>query len=204
MALLNQPSGKEIEDREFVWQDGCMWISRTVPDAGLQMYSHHAVTASNSRLTTEMLELDSQGPVLADFKTPGIMSSLYFRPYTELWRPLLQGWMDAKVDAVGLNWKDLGLASGHFDANNLSYEYTSVVTRVASNTGFSVGDRVYGMGRGRFGNYTGVPVAFAHKLQPSDDPVEIATMPLVYMTAVYAFEHVTKLTTGQTVLIQSY
>ncbi|KAI1398297.1 polyketide synthase [Hypoxylon fuscum] len=203
VALQQEQPSEEREDREFVWQDGCLWVSRLVPDAGLQGYSEMAKTPL-SRGGTALLPLDNQGPVRVAFETPGILSSLYFQPYTELWKPLQKDWIEVKVAAVGLNWKDLGLSSGRFDANNLSSEYTGIVTRIGSNnTGFSIGDRVYGMGRGHFGNYTRVPAAFAHKLLPSDDFVEVATMPLVYMTAVYAFEYVTHLRKGQTVLIQS-
>ena len=59
------------------------------------------------------------------------------------------------------------------------------------------------MGKGHFGHYTRVRAALAHKIQPEMDAVEAASMPLIYMTAVYAFEHVTRLRKGQKVLIQS-
>ncbi|PGH27503.1 hypothetical protein AJ80_00744 [Polytolypa hystricis UAMH7299] len=151
-----------------------------------------------------MLPLDSQGPVRADFETHGILSLLYFRPYTDLCQPLPQVWVEVKVAAVDLNWKDLGLSSGRFDANILSSKYTGVIVKVSSNiTSFTVGRRVYGMGRGHFGNHTRAPAAFAQKLKPSGDLVEMVTMPSVYMTAIYAFEHVAQLKKGHTVLIQS-
>ncbi|KAL9031280.1 MAG: hypothetical protein Q9196_000687 [Gyalolechia fulgens] len=200
--VLQQQLSDESEDREFVWQDGCMWVSRLVPDSGLQKYSE--ITSTPTNRGTELLPLDSQGPVRAAFEVPGILSSLYFKPYTELWEPLPQDCIEIKVAAVGLNWKDLGLSSGRFDGNNLSSEYSGVVSKTGSDvTNVSVGDHVYGMGRGHFGNYTRVQAAFAQKLLPSDNLVEVATMPLVYMTAVYAFEHVTRLRKGQKVLIQS-
>ena len=204
IALQGQRGGGESEDREFVWQDGCMWVSRIVPDAGLEHYAETIKTPKSRG--AELLPLDSQGPVRVAFETPGILSSLYFRPYTEIWQPLPQDYIEVKVGAVGLNWKDLGLTSGRFDANgnNLSSEYAGVVTKAGADVaGLFVGDRVYGMGRGHFGNYTRVPAAFAQKLRPSDDLVEIATMPVVYMTAVYAFNHVARLRKGQKVLIQS-
>ena len=56
-----------------------------------------------------MVSLKTQGPVRAAFGTPGILTSLYFRPYLELLQPLLRDWIEVKVLAVGLNWKDLGL-----------------------------------------------------------------------------------------------
>ena len=201
LALQHQIRG-DSEDHELVWQDGCMWVSRFVPDVGLQEYSE--LTKTPMSRGTEMLALDSQGPVRAAFETPGVLSSLYFKPYTELWQPLPQDWIEVKVAAVGLNWKDLGLSSGRFDGNNLSSEYSGVVTKTGADvTDVSVGDHVYGMGRGHFGNFTRVPAIFAQRLRLSDDLVEVATMPLVYMTAVYAFDHVSHLKKEQKVLIQS-
>ncbi|KAK7734288.1 Type I Iterative PKS [Cytospora paraplurivora] len=202
MALQSQ-SEEDSGDREFVWQDGCLWVSRFVPDAGLQQYSEIIKTPTRTG-GTELRTLDSQGPVRAAFETPGILSSIYFKPYTDLLQPLQRDWIEVKVAAVGLNWKDLGLSSGRFDGNNFSSEYTGVVTKTGVDvTSLAVGDRVYGMGRGHFGNYTRVPAAFAQRLEPNDDLVEAATIPLVYMTAVYAFEYVTQLREGQKVLIQS-
>ncbi|RYP18866.1 hypothetical protein DL765_003654 [Monosporascus sp. GIB2] len=162
-----------------------MWVSRLVPNAGLQEY-YEVVKPPTSRGGTEMLPLDSQGSVRAAFEIPGVLSSLYYQPYTELWKPLPQDWMEVP-----------------FDANSLSSEYTGVVTAAGSKAGFSVGGRVYGMGRGHLGNYTRVPAAFAQKLRLSGDLVEVAIMPLVYMSAIYAFEHVANLEKGHTVLIQS-
>ncbi|RYP57289.1 hypothetical protein DL769_009575 [Monosporascus sp. CRB-8-3] len=198
-------SDEEVsKDREFVWQDGCMWVSRVVPDAELGVYAEVLKTPTSRG--AQMLPIGSQGPVRAAFETPGILTSLYFRAYTELLQPLPADYIQVKVAAVGVNWKDLGLTSGRFDANgnNLSSEYAGVVTKVGTAVaGLSVGDRVYGVGRGQFGNYTRVPAAFAQKLQPTDNLAEVATMPLVYTTAVYAFDYVARLKKGQKVLIQS-
>lgn len=198
---LQSRSNDEMEDREFVWQNGCLWVSRIVPDKKLADQCDLIKMPADR---AELHPLDSRGPVRAAFQTPGILTSLYFKPYTELWRPLQEEDIELKVVAIGLNWKDLGISAGRFDANNLSSEYSGVVTRIGTAVrGFSVGDHVYGMGRGHFGNYTRVPAKLAQKLGPNDDLVEAATMPLVYMTAVYAFDHVTQLKAGEKVLIQS-
>ncbi|KAH8653815.1 hypothetical protein BX600DRAFT_527092 [Xylariales sp. PMI_506] len=191
-------------DSEFVWKDDCMWVSRLVPDATLSPYVEENRTPSH--LGFEMISPGFREPLCAAFETPGILASLYFRPYTELLEPLPSDYIDVKVAVVGLNWKDLALASARFDAitNDLSSEYAGTVTRIGDNvTGLAVGDRVYGVGRGHFGNYTRVPAAFAHRLQPTDDIEEVATMPLVYMTALYALQHVARIQKRHKILIQS-
>ncbi|KAF7538397.1 hypothetical protein G7054_g2978 [Neopestalotiopsis clavispora] len=200
---LQEPASEDADDREYVWQDGAAWVSRVAPDTHL---SNQMNLISTSAERAESKPIGSQGPIRAAFETPGILTSLFFQPYTELMAPLPATWIEVKVAAVGLNWKDLGVSSGRFDANNLSSEYSGVITKVGSDVDTSqlaVGDLVYGMGRGHFGNYTRVPSDFAHKLEPNENLVEVATMPLVYMTAVYAFDHVTVLKKNEKVLIQS-
>jgi acyl transferase domain-containing protein/NADPH:quinone reductase-like Zn-dependent oxidoreductase/NADP-dependent 3-hydroxy acid dehydrogenase YdfG/acyl carrier protein len=192
--------GESPVNRDLVWQDGCMWVSRIVPDADLLGYDETTVDDRDIKL----MPLGNVTPIRAAFKTPGVLTSLYFRPYTELLQPLPRDWIEVRVQAVGLNWKDLGLCSGRFDQNNLSNEYVGVVSSVGSAvTNVKVGDRVYGMGKGHFGNYTRVPAALAQQLPNGLDAMEAATMPLVYMTAVYAFEHITRVKEGSKVLIQS-
>ncbi|KAI5923214.1 hypothetical protein F4810DRAFT_720380 [Camillea tinctor] len=203
-ALRRDGSAEKSQDRELAWQDGCMWVSRIVPDTELSVYTEPVRTPTY--LGAEMQPIDSQGPVRADFETPGVLGSLYFRPYTEMLQPLPADYIDVKVEVVGANWKDLALASNRLDAvsDNLSSEYAGVVTRTGSGVvGVSIGDRVYGVGRGHFGNYTRVPAAFAQRLQPGDSLIEVATMPLAYMTALYALDHVAHIRRGQTILIQS-
>ncbi|KAJ8125335.1 hypothetical protein O1611_g8303 [Lasiodiplodia mahajangana] len=157
---------EENEDRELAWQDGCMWISRVVPDSGLTTYTERVKTLS--ALGTRTAAIGDQGAIRAAFETPGILASLYFRPYSELLQPLPVDYIDVEVAAVRVNWEDLALASSRFDAkeDNLSSEYAGVVTRIGANVvGLSIGDRVYGVGRGHFGTHTRVPAILAHKLQ---------------------------------------
>ncbi|KAL8922865.1 MAG: hypothetical protein Q9172_003405 [Xanthocarpia lactea] len=203
-VLQNERLGEGSTDSEFAWQDGCMWVSRVVPDTGLGEYSETSKTPT--RQGFQMLPIDSHGPIRADFEAAGILNSLYFRPYTELLQPLPDDYIDVKVAAVGLNWRDVAMATSRniLASSNLSSEYAGIVTKVGPKVaGLSVGDRVYGLGRGHFGNHERVPAAFAQKLRPTDDFVEAATMPLVYMSAIYALEYLVRLRKGDRVLIQS-
>ena len=201
---LQTSDGGSKRDGEFAWHSGCLQIGRMVPDAALQGYAERFITPATHG--TKMLPFDTQGPVCAAFETPGMLSSLYFRPYTELLQqPLPQDWIEVKVAAVGLNWKDVALCTGRFDANNLSSEYAGIVTHVGADaaTQFAVGDSVYGLGRGHFGSHVRAPAAFARKASPRDDLAMLATLPIVMMTAVYAFEYLARLRRGQKVLVQS-
>lgn len=209
-VALQRDAGKELDageestDSEFVWQDGCLWVSRVVPDAGLGEYAEPTKTLSRQGL--DVLAVDSRGPVRVAFETAGILNSLYFRPYTELLQPLPDDHVDVKIAAVGLSLRDVAVATGRSNATgcSLSSEYAGVVTKVGAKvTGLSVGDRIYGVGKGLLGNYERVPAAFAQKLESVHGLVESATIPLSFMSAVYAFEYVARLRKGHRVLIQS-
>lgn len=203
-GLRRSTNGNESEDREFAWHSGCMWVARLVPEMALKGHAeHHASPVTHG---AAILPIDNQGPVRIDFETPGILSSLYFRQNTELLQqPLSPDFIEVKVAAIGLNWKDLALCTGRYDGNNFSSEYAGVVTRVGANAvnHFAVGNRIYGLAKGHFGNFVRVPAGMAKQAGPEDDLIQLATMPVIFMTAVYAFEHLTCLRRGQKVLIQS-
>lgn len=203
VTLQSSRDDESFEDGEFVWQDGCMWVSRLVPDAAPEPYADTFKTPKEQGAALGPLRSQK---LRAAFETPGVLNSVYFRPYTELLKPLPHDFIEVEVEAIGVNWKDLGLSSGRFDANgtNLSNEYAGKVTKIGSHVKhLSVGDRVYGAGRGHFGNFTHVPAAYAAKLDPQDDIVEMATMPIVYMTVMHALRNVARIQPGRKVLIQS-
>lgn len=107
------------------------------------------------------------------------------------------------VAAIGLNWRDLGHWSGQLDGNSLSSEYAGTVTAVGTGVGgLKISDRVYSLGRGQFSNYTRVPAAFASKLRPDDNMIQMASISMVYTTAIYVFDYVAHLKEEQSVLIQ--
>lgn len=200
LSLQTRSTG-EAEDHEFAWQDGCLWVSRLVPDHGMQHYLESAAAAPAG---AQMLPFHGQGPVRAAFETPGLLTSLYFKPDDDMLRPLGANEIMIRVSAVGLNWKDLAVSAGRFDLNNFSSECSGFVHAIGSAvTSVAVGDGVYGMARGHFGNFVRTPADFVQRLQPGDDMVKMASMPLVYMTAIYAFEHATRIVRGDKVLIQS-
>ncbi|KAK3484769.1 uncharacterized protein B0T23DRAFT_54184 [Neurospora hispaniola] len=198
-----QSNGGDPADREFAWQNGCLWVSRHVPDTGF--HSQYGLETRSMKPELRPIGSPSQtGGVRAAFETPGVLNSLYFIPYRDLLQPLPADFIDVAVDAVGVNSRDLEHWAGRVDGDYLTSEYAGVVTVVGSRVhNIQVGDRVYGVGKGQFGNVTRVPAAFATKLQPDDDMIRMASMPLAYTTAVYALDHVAHVREGQSILIQS-
>ncbi|KAI0545024.1 polyketide synthase [Xylaria curta] len=200
-SFLWEQSKDNGRDREFVWQSGCLWVSRLVPDAQLQ---DRLELADNQPNRVVKAPWDPQGNFRVAFEAPGVLTSFYFKPYEDMWRPLPADWIEVKVAATGLNWKDLLACTGRFDINNLSSEYSGTVFRVGSQvTKPLVGDRVYGYGRGHFGNYVRGPARGVFLMKPSDNPTKMAALPIVGMTAVYALEWAARLERQERILVMS-
>jgi NADPH:quinone reductase-like Zn-dependent oxidoreductase/SAM-dependent methyltransferase len=199
--LQHDQSGAESEDRDFAWQDGCFWVGRLVPDTSLH---ETAVLMDKPASKAVMLPFHEQGPLRADFETPGILSSLYFKAYEEAFDALPDDYIQVRVVANGLNWKDLATSSGRLDQNYTSCEYAGIVESVGSAVNdLSIGDKVFGVGKGHSTNIVRVPAAWALRLQPDEDLVQLASIPLAYATTIWAFEHVTRIRKGEKVMIQS-
>lgn len=96
------------------------------------------------------------------------------------------------------------MASGRFDWNNFSTECAGIVTKIGTVVkNVQVGDRVFGAVPGNMGNFIRGPSISIQKIPPKVSFEEAASMPVVYMTAIYAFTHLAQLRKGESVLIQS-
>jgi NADPH:quinone reductase-like Zn-dependent oxidoreductase len=79
-----------------------------------------------------------------------------------------------------------------------------VVTRTgASVTSLKPGDRVFGIIPGNMGNYLRSQASVISKIPDGVSTEGAASMPVVYLTAIYALEHIARLRRGESILIQS-
>lgn len=96
------------------------------------------------------------------------------------------------------------MATAKFDWNYLSTEAAGVVSQVGSTvTSWKVGDRVFGFIPGNMGNYVRSPATLVSKIPEGESFARAASMPVAYLTAIYALKHLAKLSEGESVLIQS-
>jgi NADPH:quinone reductase-like Zn-dependent oxidoreductase len=200
IALERTLQGGDIVsvNTEFRVSDGIFNISRLIPDEELNERSLQSM-----KVETELLPIGDQPPLAANFEKPGILGSVYFEEDPMSWMPLRDDELEVRTLAVGLNWKDLAVCAGRLDLNNFSSECAGVVTRIGEAVnGFRVGDRVFGLSKGKFGNYMRCNSSLVQPMR-SDNFSDMATIPVVYMTAWYAFKHLARVQPGDKVLIQS-
>ncbi|KAI4247300.1 MAG: hypothetical protein LQ352_006197 [Teloschistes flavicans] len=200
-ALQQINEHTEAVDAEYSYKDGLLHCSRLIPDTAL---NERFLQQEGSVKDTELVPLQGQGPLGIGFDQAGLLSSLYFKQDSAFDTPLKAEEIEVEVRAVGLNTKDLAVALGRFDWNSHSTECSGVVSKVGSQvSNVKVGDMVFGAAPGNFGNYVRVRGQSMQKMEATDTFEQVASMPVVFMTAIYSLNHLAHLKQGETVLIQS-
>lgn len=100
--LIQQSPHNLVEESEYVFSDGCLQVSRLVPDKQL---NRRFRLQQGMETVTEVLPVHSQGPLGATFGHPGLLSSLYFKSDPKYLEPLKNDWIEIKTSAMGLNMK---------------------------------------------------------------------------------------------------
>ncbi|KAJ5762471.1 polyketide synthase [Penicillium nucicola] len=162
-------------ETEFVLHDGTIYTSRCC--WGLQ-------PESNSSLSSKKLTIG----------TPGVIDTLR---WTEA--------VDAPLQPHDIEAKDIMVAMGFFgQSNEMGIEGTGIVQRVGSSVrNISIGDRVLLLDIGILGTH-----AVVHEQRCAPLPEELsledaATMPTVFLTAIYSLIDVAQIRKDQSVLIHS-
>ncbi|MFJ8281356.1 type I polyketide synthase [Streptomyces griseoviridis] len=159
------------------------------------------------RLTTAPgLLAPAHVPWRLDTTGKGSLDNLVLAPCPEVLAPLGAHEVRVDVDATGVNFRDVLNALGMYpgESGPMGTEAAGVVTEVGEAvTGLAPGDRVLGTVGGGFGP---VVVADQHYLARVPDgwtQQEAASVPLVFLTALYAFRDLAALSAGERVLIHA-
>jgi NADPH:quinone reductase-like Zn-dependent oxidoreductase/SAM-dependent methyltransferase len=188
-------------DNEFALHNGVVHVSRLELDVDLNA---RYMLQNRSQLSTEQMTFPSDIPMVADFETPGLLSSLYFKTDSTLLAPIDDDFIEVKTSAIGLNWKDIAVSAGRIDMNFFSSEYSGVITRCGKNVSkFCPGDRVYCLAWGKFDTHVQLPASYAQLMTQAESFTDMVSIPMAFCTAVYALNHLARLQKGEKILIQS-
>ncbi|KAI1120739.1 ketoacyl-synt-domain-containing protein [Nemania abortiva] len=134
----------------------------------------------------------------------GALDTLHFTDDVEAESPLESGSIEIRVQAVGVNHKDLEAAHGRVPIPDFGVEASGIVTSIGNGVrGIAVGDRVAAITQGALATFVRTKAAFAFKL-PRDISFEAgATMPLAYATAYRSLVELGQLRHDETVLIHA-
>jgi acyl transferase domain-containing protein len=112
-----------------------------------------------------------------------------------------------RVHAAGLNFRDVLLALGMYpgdDAVPLGAECAGVVESIGKGvTTYQVGDQVMALSADAFAQFVNVPVSRVSRVPHGLTLAQAATLPVAYLTAVYALDRTARLRSGDKVLIHA-
>ncbi|MDT0447758.1 type I polyketide synthase [Streptomyces hesseae] len=145
-------------------------------------------------------------PWRLDTAAKGSLDGLVLAPCPETLAPLAPGQVRVGVEAAGVNFRDVLNALGMYpgEAGLLGAEAAGVVVETGPEvTGVRVGDRVMGMVPGGFGTMAVVDERFLARVPEQWTAEEAASVPLVFLTALYALKDLAGMRAGQSILVHA-
>ncbi|MFY1830940.1 SDR family NAD(P)-dependent oxidoreductase [Myxococcus fulvus] len=142
-----------------------------------------------------------------EIPTPGVLDRLVAR-VAERRRPG-RGEVEVQVEAAALNFIDVMKAMGIYPGLppgpvSLGGECAGRVVSVGEGvTGLSPGQRVVAVAGGSLGSHVIADARFVRPCPEGMSAEDVSTVPLVFMTAWYALEHLGRLQQGERILIHS-
>ncbi|KAG8526399.1 putative secondary metabolism biosynthetic enzyme [Bacidia gigantensis] len=192
-------SGLELEYAE---RHGRILIPRVIEN---EKAASPEGTKSEQPASEWQLYDDRSRPLRAEVKTPGFLDSIEFVPNNQLDGELADDHLEIKVEASGLNFRDVMTALGQIRAFPLGCECCGVVSAVGKSvSNIRLGARVVAMVKD--GSFCNVIRTRAEEVElvPDDVPSEIAaTIPIVYFTAYLAVHNIAHLRKDETILIHA-
>jgi NADPH:quinone reductase-like Zn-dependent oxidoreductase len=139
--------------------------------------------------------------------TPGTLDGLTLEATTRQ-RPG-RGEVEIEVRAVGLNFRDVMLASGLLPSNadapsGFGWECAGKISAIGDGVdGFQVGDDVFAIAAGCFSSFVVTPACLVLPKPAHLSHEDAATIPIALVTAYLGLHHMSRLREGERVLIHS-
>ncbi|KAI8626383.1 hypothetical protein F5Y19DRAFT_221991 [Xylariaceae sp. FL1651] len=189
-------------EEEYAERDGVLFVQRVVPDTQINAFKRNEVEGTEP-ITKSLHGTETMVQIRAE--KVGSLELMWCENHTSV-VPVEPGFIEVEVMAIGVNFKDVATTMGIVPENEymIGCECAGVVKRLGPGvTKFQVGDRVAVMRSGTYANRLQAPVERTHIIPAWMSFEEAATIPLVYMTALYSLFHLGSLKEGQSVLIHS-
>jgi thioester reductase-like protein len=153
------------------------------------------------------LRIPTDHPFRLELPTIGILDNFVLRQTRR--RPPAPGEVEIRVQAVGLNFRDVLIALGVVPpvfqgSTDLGFECAGRIVAVGEGVmAFRVGDEVVAGGPALFGSYGTVSASMVTPKPPHLSFEEAATIPIAFLTAYYALRQLGRLQAGERVLIHA-
>ncbi|KAM5486920.1 Type I Iterative PKS [Microsporum audouinii] len=135
--------------------------------------------------------------------SPGLLDTLHFTDDPLYEEPLIDGEVEFKVMASGLNFLDIMVTLGQVIGNQIGIEAAGIVTRTGPSSRWKAGDRVAGMLRGSLKTFARTVDNALTRVPHNVSWTSAATIPVVFVTAYCALYQIADIKKGETVLIHA-
>ncbi|KAK8105742.1 hypothetical protein PG999_009101 [Apiospora kogelbergensis] len=201
LRVALEHSRGETTDGEFAARGRCIYVPRVerIPNVDSSLRKYEA------KGDPEPTSFTGCGrPLKLTIKTPGLLDTFRWIEDELYYEPMPEDWIEVKVKAVGLNFKDVLVALGNLAEHKLGVDVSGIVTRVGSAvTDLKPGDKVMTASCDTFATFVRFPAKGAIPIPEGMDFEEAASMPLIFLTAYYALVTAGQLAAGETVLIHA-
>ena len=184
---------------EYLEIDGVLNIPRLIPREDLSQELHARSLPQRSGLTS----LRNAPPLKLTVGSPGLLDTLHFAADTDFSRPLVEGEVEIRTEAIGVNFKDCLIALGQVSGSSLGLDCAGTVTRVGNGTGLRPGDRVVMASQGCFKTFARGASFETCKIPDNMSSVEMAAVPAQFSTAWVIIGRMARLQAGEFILIHA-
>ncbi|TGJ78460.1 hypothetical protein E0Z10_g10307, partial [Xylaria hypoxylon] len=202
LTLVNATDfGTTNQDYEssYLQTDDGLCIGRLTPLADISQ----TVFERSVPYQFKVLPFGEAPPLRLAIGTPGVLDTLYFDEDGSTGESLSPGWVEIRVVAVGLNFKDLLLALGKENGTTFGIECAGVIHRTAGNTPFNIGDRVCLMSPTAFSTFTRARAEHVARVPDQISLQHAAGVPVQFVTAWHAIHNAARAQKGESILIHS-
>lgn len=190
-------------DMEYAEVDGVLMVPRLLLDGDKDQYIVRQVYGQAQVLQPYKQENRN---LQVSISRPGLLQSITFIDSSTTSKPLGNDEVEIEVHTTGMNFKDIMIALGQIQHQELGFECSGVITNLgieAQRAGFNVGDRVCAISDACYANFTRASCDCMIRIPDDVDFATAASIPIVYCTAYHALFDVGRLAKGEAVLIHS-
>ncbi|KIM94801.1 hypothetical protein OIDMADRAFT_172503 [Oidiodendron maius Zn] len=192
-----------IRDQDFVWHKGKIHLPRF-----RQLTGARDVFASEAGIAVRKVQNIWQGDDSLEMTVDiaGSPDSIYFRKNDAKTQPLGDSEVLIRVEAAGVNFRDLLLVLGSIPWTKPGFEGAGVVVQTGSGVAdLQPGDRVFygSLAGGAFGTYVRMASWRVCKIPDGMSSADAASISVAYSTAIFAIMRVGRLRRGESVLIHA-
>lgn len=206
--LLQNTGSSEGAESEFIERDGILHVPRLVEDNDASKDLKDEEGSQASKATPSLQRLDKAGSSRLFVDTPGLLDSLHFADDERTSGQLADGHIEVDVKAAGINFKDVMMAMGQIQVEDLGCECSGVVSAVSgdvlkSPSGLRVGDRVMCLSSGSFCTKLRLDGRLAERIPDAMSFETAAALPITHVTAYHSLHNIARLRRGETILIHA-